>query len=77
MAAAKLGIFEALADGSSSSASIAERCETDPFATEKLLFALAAAGYADFDGRGYSLTAMSRKWLLQDSETSLVDKQLF
>jgi len=77
MAAAKLGIFEALADGSSSSASIAERCGTDPFATEKLLFALAAAGYADFDGRGYSLTAMSRKWLLQDSETSLVDKLLF
>ena len=77
MAAAKLEIFEALADGPSSSASVAERCRTDPFATEKLLFALAAAGYADFDGNRYRLTAMSRKWLLRDSPTSLVDKLLF
>jgi SAM-dependent methyltransferase len=77
MAAAKLGIFEALGEAPASSAAIAQRCGTDPFATEKLLFALAAAGYADFDGESYSLTPMSRKWLLQDSPTSLVDKLVF
>src|SRR6266542_5750205 len=77
MAATKLGLFEALAGGGSTPASIAERCGTDPAATEKLLFALAAAGYVDGDSDKYALTSMTRKWLLRDSSTSLVDKLLF
>lgn len=77
MAGAKLGVFEALAAGASSPAAVAERCRTDAAATEKLLFALAAAGYAQGDRDGYELTPMARKWLLADSPTSLVDKLVF
>src|SRR5947209_346960 len=46
MAATELGIFEALGSEPISATEVAERCSTDPRATEKLLFALAAAGYA-------------------------------
>jgi SAM-dependent methyltransferase len=77
MSATKLGIFEALADGPSTADTVAERCGTDPFATEKLLFALAAADYLEAHGESYALTRLSRKWLLRDSSTSLVDKLLF
>jgi 2-polyprenyl-3-methyl-5-hydroxy-6-metoxy-1,4-benzoquinol methylase len=77
MAAAKLGVFEALGAGASTAASVAERCGTDAVATEKLLFALAASGYAKGDSNGYALTPMARKWLLEESPTSLVDKLLF
>jgi 2-polyprenyl-3-methyl-5-hydroxy-6-metoxy-1,4-benzoquinol methylase len=77
MAGVRLGVFEALDSGLSTPSAIAERCGTDPFATEKLLFALAASGYVDFDESGYRLTAVSKKWLLEDSSTSLVDKLLF
>jgi SAM-dependent methyltransferase len=77
MAATRLGIFEAVAGGASTSASIAQQCGTDTVATEKLLFALAAADYMKSDGDTYALTPMARKWLLRDSSTSLVDKLLF
>jgi 2-polyprenyl-3-methyl-5-hydroxy-6-metoxy-1,4-benzoquinol methylase len=77
MAATKFGVFEALGGGASTAPSVAERCGTDAAATEKLLFALAAAGYVRADGDRYELTPMSRKWLLEDSPTSLVDKLLF
>jgi SAM-dependent methyltransferase len=77
MAATKLGLFEALAAGPGTAAEVAERSGTDADATGKLLFALAAGGYLDADGDRYSLTAMSRKWLLRDSESSLADKLLF
>ena len=77
MVATKLGVFEALAAGASTAASVAERCDTDPVATEKLLFALAAADYVVPDDGGYALTATSRKWLLRDSPTSLADKLVF
>jgi SAM-dependent methyltransferase len=77
MSATKLGIFEALADGPATAEVVAERCGTDPFATEKLLFALAAADYLEANGETYALTSLSRKWLLRDSSTSLVDKLLF
>lgn len=77
MAATKLGLFEALSAGSATAASVAERAGTDPEATGKILFALAAGDYLKADADRYSLTPMSRKWLLRDSETSLVDKLLF
>jgi 2-polyprenyl-3-methyl-5-hydroxy-6-metoxy-1,4-benzoquinol methylase len=77
MAATRLGVFEALADGPSTAASVAERCGADAAATEKLLFALAGAGYVRSDGGGYALTPMTRKWLLRKSPQSLADKMLF
>ncbi len=77
MVAAKLGLFEALADDGAPAAAVAERCDTDPEATEKILFALAGAGYLRAADGVYELTPMSRKWLLRDSPDSLVDKLLF
>jgi len=76
MAGVKLGIFDALADGDATAEEVARRCGTDPRATEKLLFALAAAKYVKATGAGYGLTPLSRKWLLSDSEHSLADKLL-
>jgi SAM-dependent methyltransferase len=76
MAATQLGIFEALADQPASAAQIAERCSTDPRATEKLLFALAATGYARASDGGYALTPLSRKWLRRESPHCLADKLL-
>jgi hypothetical protein len=74
MVGTKLGVFDALVAGTATASEVAERCGTDPEATEKLLFALAAAGYLKPTDGGYELTALSRKWLLSDSDHSLNDK---
>jgi len=76
MTGTRLGVFEALADEPAPPAVIAERCSTDPHATGKLLFALAAAGYARVSDSGYALSPVSRKWLRRDSPFSLADKLL-
>jgi SAM-dependent methyltransferase len=76
MAGTKLGVFEALEDRPIAAAQVAERCGTDPGATEKLLFALATTGYVRAGGSGYALTARSRKWLRRDSPHCLADKLL-
>lgn len=77
MVGAKLGVFDALANDTATTATVAERCGVDAAATEKLLFALAGAGYVRNEGDRYALTPMTRKWLLRDSAVSLVDKLLF
>jgi SAM-dependent methyltransferase len=74
MVGTKLGVFDALTAGTATASEVAERCGTDPEATEKLLFGLAAAGYLKPTDGGYELTALSRKWLLSDSDHSLNDK---
>jgi SAM-dependent methyltransferase len=76
MAATRLGVFDALDEEPVVPAEVARRCSTDPGATEKLLFALAAAGYVRAGGGGYALTARSRKWLRRDSPDSVADKLL-
>jgi SAM-dependent methyltransferase len=55
---------------------VAERCGTSPVGTEKLLFALAGAGYVKAEDGGYALTPLSSKWLLKDSPHSVADKLL-
>ena len=74
MAATSLGVFEALEERPVPAAAVAQRCSTDPRATEKLLFALAAAGYARASDDGYALTPLSRKWLRRESPHCLADK---
>ena len=76
MVGTKLGVFDALADGPATAAEVAGRCETNPTGTDKLLFALAGAGYLRAKDGRYELTAVSRKWLLRDSPNSLADKLL-
>ena len=76
MVGTKLGVFDALAEGPATATEVAGRCETNPTGTDKLLFALAGAGYLRAKDGRYELTAVSRKWLLRDSPNSLADKLL-
>jgi 2-polyprenyl-3-methyl-5-hydroxy-6-metoxy-1,4-benzoquinol methylase len=73
MAGTRLGIFEALGDTPLSAAQVAAACGTDPVATDKLLFALAASGYARQRDGGYVLTPRSRRGLRRDSARSVAD----
>ncbi len=77
MAGVKLGIFDAVGDGTKTAAEVATTCGTDPEATTKLMNALVGCRYLRHrDGR-YALTPKSRKWLLRSSPHSIVDKMLF
>jgi SAM-dependent methyltransferase len=76
MTGAKLGIFEALAAGPLTTDEVAARCKTNPRATTKLLNALVGLRYLRFEGDRYALAPVSRKWLLKDSPSSVLDKVL-
>ena len=76
MEGSRLGVYAALADGPLTAAAIAERCGGHAPATRKLLDALAGCGYLRRKGGRYSLTPMTRKWLLPGSPQSLHDKML-
>ena len=76
MVGTKVGAFDALADGRATAAEVADRCATSLVGTEKLLFALAGAGYLSATDGGYELTPLSRKWLVADSPHSIADKML-
>lgn len=71
--ATKLGVFEALRDGSLSAASITETCGTDPRATEKLLNLLVTMRYLRHRDGAYALARQVRRWLLADAPTSVRD----
>lgn len=74
MEAAKLGIFEALAESPRSAEEVAAICTTEPQATSKLLNALTGARYLKTRDNRYVLTRIARKWLLKESRTSVCDK---
>jgi SAM-dependent methyltransferase len=76
MVGTKLGVFEAVSDGPATPDEVAARCGTSLVGTEKLLFALAGAGYLRAADGGYTLTPVSRKWLLRGSPNSIADKLL-
>lgn len=74
MVGVRLGVFEALAGGPHTAAEVAERCGTHPQGTERLLAALAGAGYLRHTkSGGYRLAPTSRRWLLKGSAHSLYD----
>jgi hypothetical protein len=77
IAATQLGLFEALAAGPLAAAEVAAACGANVAATERLLSALASAGYLRVAGSRYRLTSASRKWVLRASPTSLRDAILF
>ncbi len=77
MVATRLGVFEALASEPLSIDKVAAYCGSDPRATEKLLTALAGAGYVRLEQGQYALAPVARTWLLKDSPQSLRDKMLF
>lgn len=77
MAATQLGIFTALESGSLTASAVATLCRTDPAATAKLLIALAGSGYVRAGGDRYTLTSVTRTWLLPDAPHSIYDYILF
>jgi len=77
MVASKAGIFEALADKSASASQVAKRCDIHPVATQKILNSLVHLGYLELNDDQYRLTKLSRKWMLQESESSVYDKMMF
>ena len=77
MVATKLGIFEALADQPATAPQVAQRGNTAPEATRKMLNTLVHLGYLRLAHDQYELTGLSRRWLLQDGAQSVYDKMLF
>ncbi len=65
------GIFERIEEGHTTAETIAAVCRLHPAATAGLLEVLVPLGYLRVRKQRYSLTKMSRKWLLRDSESSL------
>jgi SAM-dependent methyltransferase len=75
--ATQLGVFEALRARGLAAAEVARVCDSDTYATRKLLDALVSSGYLARRGDVYRLTQLSRKWLLRDSPTSIRDAVLY
>ncbi len=76
MVGTRLGLFEALSAGPLTSEAVAVQCGLHPGAVEKLLGALAGAGYLGYGDGGYHLAPLARKWLLKESPHSLYDAVL-
>jgi SAM-dependent methyltransferase len=77
MAAARFGVFGALAGQPLTAAEVAGRCGTHPGATRTLLDTLVSGGHLVLEGERYALSAVGRKWLAPDSPLSLHDSLLF
>ena len=67
IAALKTGVFEALGEGSKTSAEIAASCGLDPRATDVTMCALVAAEILLKEGERFSLDSGARPYLLKDS----------
>jgi 3-hydroxy-5-methyl-1-naphthoate 3-O-methyltransferase len=63
MAAAKLGLFAAMADGPATSSEVAQRVSAPEDTVSRLLAALAALEYVSRDGENFSLNDFSRTLL--------------
>lgn len=77
MAAAELGIFEAVGTQAKTADDIAQTCQTHLSSTKHLLDCLVGIGYLQWSGGKYSLTRIYQKWLLKESEANLVSKLRF
>jgi ubiquinone/menaquinone biosynthesis C-methylase UbiE len=71
IAATAIGIFDALEAEPLTVAEIAERCGSDPKATEKLVRALFACKYLKHRAHRFTLAPVSRRWLLRKTLRSL------
>lgn len=70
-AAIDRGVFEALADGPRSVASLAETVSADPAVLESLCDLLVAGGYLDRSDDDYRNTGMTRRWLTDAEGTNM------
>ena len=67
VAAVRLGVFEALADGPLKPESLAQKISADAHGMQILLPALAALGYVREQHGEYANTPMTAKWMLRRS----------
>ena len=67
MAAAQLGVFDALSAGPLPLAALADTCHTEPRATAALLATLASADYVAETHGVWRLTGKARRWLQRGS----------
>jgi 2-polyprenyl-3-methyl-5-hydroxy-6-metoxy-1,4-benzoquinol methylase len=77
MAAAELGIYEAIGKSGVTSEAVASSCNTHPKATKQLLDCLVGIGYLNWKEGKYSIKSRYQKWLLSSSESSLIGKLRF
>lgn len=77
MAAADLGIFEAIGKGSKTYQQIAADCNTDPAATRQLMDCLVGLSYLRWSKDAYSLRPKFHKWLLAEYPSNLLGKLRF
>ena len=77
MAAAELGIYEAIGKNSKTAVEISAACNTHAEATKHLLDALVGIGYLQWSNGNYSLKQKFHKWLLKESESNLIGKLRF
>ena len=77
VAGIRLGVFEALDGSSCTRQELAKKLGTDPEGTRLLIEALAALGYVAKQGEIYSNTPMTRKWLVNSSETNFAPFLLY
>ena len=77
MAAAELGMYEAIGRNSKTADEIATACKTHAEATKHLLNCLVGIGYLQWNNEKYSLKTKYYKWLLKESESNLIGKLRF
>jgi 2-polyprenyl-3-methyl-5-hydroxy-6-metoxy-1,4-benzoquinol methylase len=77
MAAAEVGIYEALGKSEKTAKEISIICKTNTHATTQLLNCLVGIGYLNWSGERYSLKSKYHKWLLKESESNLIAKLRF
>ncbi|MFI5172250.1 MAG: class I SAM-dependent methyltransferase [Chitinophagales bacterium] len=77
MAAAELGIYEAIGKEKRSAEEIAKISNTHAHSTIQLLNALVGIGYIRYHENKYSISPKYQKWLLQESEANLIGKLRF
>ena len=71
MAAASVGIFQALDAGPLQIDELARRCTSNTLATERLVRALFASKYLEYQGDRVALAGVARRWLSQESHSLL------
>lgn len=77
MAAAEVGVFDALGKGAKTNERVVESTHTDPTATKHLLDCLVGLGYLKWNKGIYSIRPKYYKWVLKEYPSNLIGKLRF
>lgn len=75
--AADRKVFEAVKEGSTTVQAIAKTCQLNERAAGQLMGVLTSLNYFSFSDGHYSLTSMTRKWVLESSKDSVRDLMVY